>query len=265
MVKPYLVSEVINAKTSEIIEKNETTVIGQAIKPETAQKVQDLMNLVVNYETGTGRFYKVDEVDILAKTGTAQLIVDSAYSKDEYIYSVVVALPADNPEIMIYYAFKAPVNNNAHVETTAIKQLIRQVALVNNYRKDQSDVPNVEVTISINDFSLKNYINHSLEYALNDLANKANKIVVLGSGNTIINQYPKATNTILSNQPLFLLTDYQNLTMIDYIGMNKKDLIAYFDLMGVKYNFIGEGLAVVSNLEVGQTINLNEVVEVEFK
>lgn len=265
MVKPYIVSEVINSKTNEIIEKNDTTVIGQAIKSETAQKVQDLMNMVVNYETGTGRFYKVDEVDILAKTGTAQLIVDSAYSKDEYIYSVVVALPADDPEIMIYYAFKAPVNNNAHVETTAIKQLVRQVALVNNYRKDQFTETNIEVTISIDDYQLKNFINHSLEYALSDLLNKSNKIYVLGTGDTIINQYPKETNTILNNQPLFLLTDYQNLTMIEYVGLNKKDLIAYFELIGVKYNFIGEGLAIMSNVEVGQTINLNEVIEVEFK
>jgi len=265
MVKPYIVSEVINSKTNEVIEKNDTTVIGQAIKAETAQKVQDLMNMVVNYETGTGRFYKVDEVDILAKTGTAQLIIDSEYSKNEYIYSVVVALPADNPEIMIYYAFKAPVNNNAHVETTAIKQLIRQVALVNNYRKDQTNNINLELTITIDDYSLNNYINHSLEYTLSDLANKSNKIYVLGNGDTIINQYPKSTNTILSNQPLFLLTNYQELKMIDYVGLNKKDLIAYFDLIGVKYIFVGEGLAKTSNVEVGQTINIGEVIEVEFQ
>ncbi len=265
MVKPYIVSEVVNAKTNEIVEKNDTTVIGQAIKPETAKKVQDLMNMVVNYETGTGRFYKVDEVDILAKTGTAQLIVDKAYSKDQYIYSVVIGLPADKPEIMIYYAFKAPVDNNAHIETTAIKQLIRQVALVNNYRKDNTNNTNFVITSGIDDYNLKNYINHSLDYALTDLKNHLNKIIVIGSGTSIINQYPKADTNILSNQSVFLLTDYQNLSMIDYVGMNKKDLVAYFELMGAKYQFTGEGTALTCNLEVGQTINLNEVIEVDFK
>jgi penicillin-binding protein 2B len=264
MVKPYIVSSVVNSKTNEIIENNETTIIGQAIKAETAQKVQDLMNLVVNYETGTGRFYKVEEVDILAKTGTAQLIVDNEYSKDEYIYSVVIGLPADDPEIMIYYAFKAPLNNNAHVETTPIKQLIRQVSLVNNYRKDKT-VENTMITIDIDEFELDNYINHSLEYALNELELKTNRIYIIGSGNTIINQYPKPNPNMLSNQPIFLLTNYDDILMIDYLGMNKKDLVAYFEFIGVDYIFTGEGIAVSSSIEVGELINIDEVIEVHFE
>lgn len=265
MVKPYLVEKVINSKTNEVIESNGTTVIGQAIKPETAEKVQSLMDLVVNYETGTGRFYKVDEVNILAKTGTAQLIVDNEYSKDQYIYSVVIGLPADNPEIMIYYAFNAPVNNNAHVETTPIKQLVRTVALVNNYRNEKTTGENLVIVSDVYDFKLKNYINHSLEYVLNDLQNKSNKIFVLGDGNTVINQYPKSDINILSNQPIFLLTSTNNIQMIDLIGMNKKDVLSFFELIEANYNLVGEGVVVSSSLGVSEVINLNEVIEVQFE
>lgn len=265
MVKPYLVEKVINSKTNEVIESNETTVIGQAIKPETADKVQSLMDLVVNYETGTGRFYKVDEVNILAKTGTAQLIVDNEYSKDQYIYSVVIGLPADNPEIMIYYAFNAPVNNNAHVETTPVKQLVRTVALVNNYRNEKTTGENLVIVSDVNDFKLKNYINHSLDYALNDLQNKSNKIYVLGDGNTVINQYPKSDINILSNQPIFLLTSTNNIQMIDLLGLNKKDVLSFFELIEANYNLVGEGVVVSSSLGVSEVINLNEVIEVVFE
>lgn len=265
MVKPYLVEKVINSKTNEVIESNETTVIGQAIKPETADKVQSLMDLVVNYETGTGRFYKVDEVNILAKTGTAQLIVDNEYSKDQYIYSVVIGLPADNPEIMIYYAFNAPVNNNAHVETTPVKQLVRTVALVNNYRNEKTTGENLVIVSDVNDFKLKNYVNHSLDYALNDLQNKSNKIYVLGDGNTVINQYPKSDINILSNQPIFLLTSTNNIQMIDLLGLNKKDVLSFFELIEANYNLVGEGVVVSSSLGVSEVINLNEVIEVVFE
>ena len=265
IIKPYLVEKVINSKTNEIIESNDTTVIGQAIKPETAKKVQSLMDLVVNYETGTGRFYKVDEVNILAKTGTAQLIVDNEYSKDQYIYSVVIGLPADNPEIMIYYAFNAPVNNSAHVETTPVKQLVRTVALVNDYRNEKTTGENLVVVSDIDDFKLKNYINHSLEYTLNDLKNNSNKIFVLGDGKTVINQYPKANINILSNQPIFLLSSNSNIQMIDLMGMNKKDVLSFFELIGAKYNLVGEGIVVHSNLNVNDIINLNEVIEVHFE
>lgn len=265
MIKPYLVEKVINSKTNEVIESNGTTVIGQAIKPETAEKVQSLMDLVVNYETGTGRFYKVDEVNILAKTGTAQLIVDNEYSKDQYIYSVVIGLPADNPEIMIYYAFNAPVNNNAHVETTPVKQLVRTVALVNNYRNEKTTGENLVIVSDVNDFKLKNYINHSLDYALNDLQNKSNKIYVLGDGNTVINQYPKSDINILSNQPIFLLTSTNNIQMIDLLGLNKKDVLSFFELIEANYNLVGEGVVVSSSLGVSEVINLNEVIEVVFE
>ena len=265
MVKPYVVEKVVNSKTQEIVEQNETSIIGQAIKPETAKHVQDLMRLVVEYETGTGRFYKVDEVDILAKTGTAQLIVDKEYSKDQYIYSVVIGLPADNPEIMIYYAFNAPVNNNAHVGTTPIKQLIRTVALVNNYRKQVDNQESNVVVTEINDFELKNYINHSLNYALDDLRVHTNQIIVLGDGNSVINQYPKSNMRIINNQPIFLLTDTKNLRMVDIIGMNKKDVLSLFELMDVKVVLVGEGLAVSSSLEVDQEIRGDEVIEVHFE
>ena len=265
VVKPYVVEKVVNSRTKEVVESYNTTVIGQAIKPETAKHVQDLMNLVVNYETGTGRFYKVDEVDTIAKTGTAQLIVDGAYSKDQYIYSVVIGLPADNPEIMIYYAFNAPVSNSAHVQTTPVKQLVRQVALVNNYRKNESNGESLVVITDVNDFVIKNYINHTLDYAFNDLENKSNRIIILGDGNTIVNQYPKANLTILNNQPIFLLTSTTDIRMIDIIGMNKKDVLALFDLVGAKYTFTGEGLAVSSSLAIDEIINLNEVIEVQFE
>lgn len=265
MIKPYLVEKVINSKTNEVIKSYETEEIGQAIKPETAKQVQDLMNLVVNYETGTGRFYKVEEVEILAKTGTAQLIVNNEYSKDQYIYSVVIGLPADNPEIMIYYVFNAPVNNSAHVETTPIKQLIRTVALVNNYRNEKITDGNLVTINEINDFQLKNYTNHSIEYALKDLENKSNKINVLGNGRTVINQYPKADIRVLSNQPIYLLTNMSNIQMIDIIGMNKKDVLSFFELIGAKYNLVGEGVVVSSSLNVGEIINLNEVIEVQFE
>jgi len=265
MVKPYIVDKVINSKTNEVIEKNETIEIGQAIKPETAKKVQDLMNLVVNYEAGTGRFYKVEEVDILAKTGTAQLIVNNEYSKDQYIYSVVIGLPADNPEILVYYAFKAPVNNSAHVETTPIKQLIRTVALVNNYRNEKSTSNNLVNISEMNHFILKNFTNHSLNFVLDDLQTKSSKIFVLGNGSTIINQYPKSDINVLSNQPVFLLTSTNNIQMIDIMGMSKKDVLSFFELIGAKYKFSGEGIAYYCNLNEGDYINLNEVIEVQFK
>ena len=102
-------------------------------------------------------------------------------------------------------------------------------------------------------------------YALDDLRVHTNQIIVLGDGNSVINQYPKSNMRIINNQPIFLLTDTKNLRMVDIIGMNKKDVLSLFELMDVKVVLVGEGLAVSSSLEVDQEIRGDEVIEVHFE
>ena len=265
LVKPYVLDEIVNANTKEVMQKTEVQVIGQAIKAETASKVQALMYDVVYGARGTGQFYKVDEVSILAKTGTAQLIIDGAYSKDYYIYSVAIGLPADKPEVMVYYAFKAPVNNMAHVDTNAIKQLLRQIALVNGYRKSIDATLTQEKEASLSTIVFRNYINHSLDYVYQDLPDMLDRIIVIGSGDRVIDHFPKNVDTIMSSQNIFLLTAFDNIVLPDLIGKSKKDIQAFAHLSGLNVLYTGEGNAVSMNIEVGTKIDSSMTLEVNFE
>lgn len=265
LVKPYVLDEIFNAKTKEVIQKTDVQVIGQAIQAETASKVQSLMYDVVYGERGTGQYYKVDEVSILAKTGTAQMIIDGEYSKDQYIYSVVIGLPADKPEVMVYYAFKAPVNNMAHVDTNPIKQLLRQIALVNDYREAVDAQLTQEKEASLTSIPFKNYINHSLDYAYRDLLSMEDRIIILGDGDRIIDQYPKDVEHILSTQNIYFLTSYDNIVLPDLIGKSKKDIQAFVNLSGVNAIYSGEGNAVSMNIETGTIIDSTMTLEVVFE
>lgn len=265
LVKPYVLDEIVNAKTKEIIQKTEVQVIGQAIKAETASKVQSLMYDVVYGEKGTGQYYKVDEVSIMAKTGTAQMIVDGAYSKDQYIYSVVIGLPADKPEVMVYYAFKAPVNTMAHVDTDPIKQLLRQIALVNDYRSSAAPSITVETQMTRTYVPYGNYINHSLEYVYANLAGVASNITVLGDGQRVIDQYPKDVKEIMNTQNIYLLTSYNNIVLPDLIGKSKKDIQAFVNLAQMSAVYTGEGTAILMNMDPGTSVDSSMTLEVVFE
>ena len=265
LVKPYVLDEIVNAKTKEIIQKTEVQVIGQAIKAETASKVQSLMYDVVYGEKGTGQYYKVDEVSIMAKTGTAQMIVDGAYSKDQYIYSVVIGLPADKPEVMVYYAFKAPVNTMAHVDTDPIKQLLRKIALVNDYRSSAAPSITVETQMTRTYVPYGNYINHSLEYVYANLAGVASNITVLGDGQRVIDQYPKDVKEIMNTQNIYLLTSYNNIVLPDLIGKSKKDIQAFVNLAQMSAVYTGEGTAILMNMDPGTSVDSSMTLEVVFE
>lgn len=252
MVKPYVVQSISDPLTSEIEYQAEIEVIGQPIQESTALQMQDLMYRVTQDlpTPGTARAYVVDGIDMLAKTGTAQIFVDGAYSNDEFIYSVMIGLPADHPQVMLYYAYRAPATLNAHFKTEAVQQLITKIAQVYNL-KEEENVETVIQNSSITSYELLNFTNHSLDYAQNYLSDKAQNVYVLGNKTSVLAQYPLTSTQVLNNQVVYLLTDYTNIEMIDLTGLSLKDARAFADLVGLTFSY--EGMGVVSTQSISAT------------
>jgi penicillin-binding protein 2B len=264
LVKPYLLDRVIDPITNLNIQKTQTTQLGQAIQPSTAQRVIDLMALAVEDPRGTGQHYRIDEVDIVAKTGTAQLAIGGAYSTDEYIYSVAIGLPKENPEIIIYYAFRAPATTQAHIQTDPVRKLILQVAISYDYRKAEFksaiQVPTAHEKLIV----MPNLTNQSTD-DINQLLSEFNNITIIGHNQSIIDQYPKA-NTIISNsQRILLLTSLDQLRMIDLSGFSKRDVTGYFNLIQQPFKLIGEGRAFAQSIEPNELLKSLETIEVYFE
>ena len=62
------------------------------------------MYRVVYDEIATGGNLKLDEMEVIAKTGTAQVVIDGQYSGSRYISSVGSAFPAEDPKYLIFYS-----------------------------------------------------------------------------------------------------------------------------------------------------------------
>ncbi len=259
MVRPYYIESISDPLTKEIEYQAETDVIGQPIKESTALAMQDLMYRVTQNEPtpGTARAYNVEGLDILAKTGTAQIFVDGAYSNDEFIYSVMIGLPADNPEVMLYYAYRAPATLNAHFRTDAVQQIITAIAREYNLREE--DINSTVIQNSdLDTYVLPNLINHSIEYARNYLQTYTSNYYILGDQSSILDQYPSESLKILNTQTIFLLTSKSNVQMIDLSHMSLKDVRAFASLCQLNLSYEGDGLVQSQSIEIGEIIESNQ-------
>ncbi|PIM70613.1 penicillin-binding protein [Streptomyces sp. JV178] len=78
LMKPYMVDQ-LRASNLDVIESHDPEELSQAVSPETAQKLQEMMETVVNDPGGTGGAAKINAegVTVGGKTGTAQHGVDN--------------------------------------------------------------------------------------------------------------------------------------------------------------------------------------------
>lgn len=258
MVKPYVVQQIKNADTNETTYLATTTVTGNPITAETAKKVQALMYSVVNASDGSGKHYQVSDVSVIGKTGTAQVFVDGSYSSTKVLTSVVLAFPADDPKIMVYYAFVSDYNENLHVNTEPVTNLVKKIAV--NYgltvTKENDNLIDSDYT-DIETYTMPDLLNHSMEYALLKLKDMSLKIIYLGNGDQIINQYPLADSTIITNQVVFLMTDDDQILMPNLIGLSRKEVAAFWDMTKIAITIDGYGLVVSQSVNEGTLLYPN--------
>ncbi|MER6672152.1 penicillin-binding transpeptidase domain-containing protein [Streptomyces sp. NPDC000983] len=91
LMKPYMVDSLTS--NLDTIETNDPEELSQAVSPETAQKLQDMMETVVNDPQGTGGNAKIDGVTVGGKTGTAQHGLNN--SEKPYAWFISYAKLAD--------------------------------------------------------------------------------------------------------------------------------------------------------------------------
>jgi len=107
----WLTPRLIKARRSSGGRWKETPVerVRQAVSPETARAVLDMMRGVVSSE-GTGRLAGLRDVSVAGKTGTAQKLdpETGAYAKNRYLAWFIGAVPADDPEFVIVVVLDEP-------------------------------------------------------------------------------------------------------------------------------------------------------------
>ena len=137
MVKPHIISKFVNPNTKE-----ETLVKEQCseklVSDNTIVKIKDLMESVISKESPTGGKYYLEGYNLIGKTGTAQIYENGGYLQgaNDYIVSIALMYPKDDPEIIIYAAAKKPSWNANSALTEPTKELVKNIS---KYRSMFSD------------------------------------------------------------------------------------------------------------------------------
>ncbi len=263
MLKPYLIDKIVNSTNGKQIYSEKKTIISKVATPTTVNKMKDLMHQVVNGDPAavTGSGYKIDGYDIIGKTGTAQIgdSVNGGYKTGHYDYirSFAGMFPKDNPKIIVYVAAKRPYSGSEIIYNTT-KEIIKNTATYLNVYGNITDATKLA------NFNIGSYINKKTEDIKNLLDVSHNNYLILGTGNKIINQYPKRNSNISQNDKIILVTNDLNITMPDIIGWSSREVLNLGELINFDVTINGFGYVTSQSIPVGTSTNKDTKLDVEL-
>lgn len=260
MLSPHIVDKIIDPNTNETIYESKTEQSEQVVSVSTVNKMRELMyNTVHGTDPGTtGTYYNIEGINVIGKTGTAQIYNNEtgSYINGSYIYSFSGMFPYEDPEYIIYAAVKRPNQRKSSMVAEAVNFVIESIVKYKNIKQiDDNNNQKYEV---------QNYQNQQLDSVLNTLNNTSIIPIVIGDGNVIIDQYPNEKTTLIKNDKLFLLTNGSNKTMIDIAGWSKRDVLIFSNFSNLDYKFTGYGYTTKQSIPKDTVIKDNMILEVTF-
>ncbi len=268
MVKPYIVDKVVDSHTGSIIYEGQTEIAGQPIKEETAAKILELMKYNGNpANNGTGARFAIDGINVGVKTGTAETVDKYGNYGGATIHSSVVMLPAEDPEIVIYICYK-DFDKLYASGYDYWRTLERTVAsLCNLYKRPESgsNEPVVVTKRTVFENGMPSLINHSTDYISKQLSKYNLKITKIGSGNTVLKQYPNPGSTIISEQNILLFMGYEGITMPNMTGWTRKEVVSFWEMTGIEITLDGNGYVKTQNIKAGEPIDSNSQIVVTLE
>ncbi|MDE6284127.1 MAG: penicillin-binding protein [Bacilli bacterium] len=237
VIKPYVVQKIVNSDGT-VTHEGKRTVVNNVYSPKTVEKMHELMHNMVY--AGLSTMWQVPNVNIMGKTGTAQIAgANGKYSDDEYDYvkSFAGIFPADNPKYIVYVAAQR-VHGTSRQFSEPITTAIEEIA---SYAKVTENATVVEDT---NLVDITNYISKEISSVTAMLENKKISLMTIGNGKYVVDQYPTKDSTLLAGGKLFLLTNSEEIIMPNMIGWSRSEVKTYCNLVGIDFELNGYGYVV---------------------
>lgn len=262
LLQPYIIDKIVDQDTGDIIYSGKKTELGRVASIETVTKIKDLMESVVNgnSSTSTGYYYYMDGYDIIAKTGTAQIAKESGkgYYSNQIIRGFAGMFPKDEPAVIMYVAAKNP--SSTKLMSQIVKEVIKNTSnYLNIYDGTKEEVK------SLKQYKLTSYINKNVSEAEKELKNNKMNVVVIGDGNKIIDQYPKANVTIDELDKVFLITNSNDKKMPNLIGYSKSEVLVLEKLLNLNIEYSGDGYVYDQNIKEGTVLKESDTIKLKLK
>ena len=251
LMKPYLVKEIIDSDTGDVIESFEPQFVRQVVSPETASQVSMYLEEVVSDDRGTGKLVRIDGYKVAGKTGTAQKVVNGKYAKDQFVLSFIGFAPADDPQIALIVIVDDP-QIDSYVQGTSVVAPVFKEIMEKSLRylgveteKHSSSVNVVKAHHTLPKMKAPDLVSQDSARAADILEARELSAVVLGSGHKVLAQYPEAGTEIGSGQRIILLTEEKSHQLVpDLRGMSLRDAMEICSFLDVDVRISGNGYVV---------------------
>lgn len=257
-LKPYIVDKIVD-ENGEVTYEGGRTELGQKVSSESVEKVYELMYDVVY--NGLSTMWQPSNVTLAGKTGTAQIAdPNGGYltGSTDYIRSFAGIFPYEDPEYIIYISVKQ-IDGGASAVAKAVTSAVESIANYANITNTTSDLDLSKI------IELSNYMSSSVETTVEELEKVGLKVIKIGNGDVIINQYPLKGTKVLEGSKVFLLTNTEEYEMPDITGWSTSEVMSFCNLIGLDFSFTGYGVVSEFNFEAGEVIDLSKTLEVTLK
>jgi len=262
LLKPYIISKIVDPETGEVILQNEREEIERVASTATVQKMISLMDSCVNGSGNTGTGFRIDGGELVGKTGTAQIANERGggylSGQEDIISSFSGIYPKSNPQVIIYGSVKKPSGGSQKPLSNAVKEIVSNISKYYG----NSDSINTSPSLDINDYEIPNLINKKVDNVKVLLDSNKIHYTVLGNGNKITYTSPNPKDIMTTNDTIYLITN-GNHTIPNVVGLSSKVAKDVLTKLGVKVNL--EGVGYVYEQSVSENTEITEGMEINLK
>lgn len=236
LVEPYLVSKVIDAN-GVTVSQHQTVIKRQVIREEIAKTVSTILEEGVSGDGGAKNAY-VDGYSVAAKTGTSQKfdVLDENGNSYLRIGSTVAYAPSDTGGIAVIIVVDEPTSQVKYGSVVAAPYVSDLLTCILPYLEYKSSVETTEYTVG-------NYIGASLETITKSLKDDGISFSVVGSGDVILDQIPRADVSVLKSiSTVYLYTEKREeeyVIMPAVVGISIKEANLLLYNLGLNVRIIG--------------------------
>lgn len=271
LVQPHVVSEMLD-ENKKTVSTTSTVKKRQVISSQTSKTISELLFDVV--EVGGGKNAYVAGYKIGGKTGTSQKVAEniSESTDDLYVASFLGVAPADDPEIAILFILDEPKGDSYYGGTICAPsggKILSEVLPYLGYEPQYTEEQLESMSKSVEDV-----VNTSVDTAKSKLNSLGFTVKVVGSGETVTSQMPKAGAKIYDGGVVVLYTNGEKsdkTKVPDFGGMTVAQVNSAAAEAGINVSFEGSslensGVTAYSQSEAaGEKVNLGSTVTVYFR
>ena len=274
LVTPYVVKQIVDSEKN-IVESYEPQIKRQVISSETSEIMQEMGEIVVATEEGSGRNARIEGYRIGGKTGTGEKLDNYVNGEQvvEYVLSFFAYLPADDPEYAVLITLDEPVVGDAQSSTIAVPvvaALLEDIIPYLGIEADYSDVEEEENSTVM----VPHLIDEKPHEAQISLRKLGLNTEIIGQGATVIKQIPENPTRLPKGGTVILYTDdtvvNSTTTVPNVVGKTAQEANQMIINAGLNISIQGQNLEGSRTVVVAQepagdsTAEIGSVVTVHF-